>query len=167
MTPDETKHLLAIAAAFDGRKPSEASIIAWYDAASRGRWTFNEAQEAIKDYYAKTTTDKPWIMPSHITNWIKREREYEAMRYRPTEPEPIDPRVLEAIEQVAETTVIPDEPKPMRNNALSVPCPHCKAQVGQSCTRPRLSGRPVFMMPHPSRKELALDMNKGVWQNDG
>lgn len=159
MNDDEILTLLEIAQAFDKRTIGEPDVIAWTDSAKRGRWTYDEAQEAIKEYYAKTTTDRPWIMPSHVTNMVRANREIEHMRFQRDSLPPINPRVREAIEQVAETTHIPAEPRPMRNHALSVVCPHCHAPIGQTCTRPRLIGRAKPMMPHPSRKDLALDMN--------
>jgi hypothetical protein len=160
----EVLDLLTIAATFDRRKVGEGDVHAWTDSARRGRWTFDEASEAIKNYYARTTSERPFIMPSHITNMVRAEREYESMRYRQESARPINPRVAKAVEQVAASTVIPDEPaehQPFRNNALAVPCPHCHAGIGETCSRPRLKGRAVPMLPHPSRKELALDMNKG------
>lgn len=160
MNRNEVIDLLSIVQAFDKRTVGEPDVIAWEDSAKRGRWTYDEAAEAVKDYYARTTSERPFIMPSHITNAIRRNREYESMRYRQAS-KPVNPRVAEAIEPVAERTKIPDPKRPMRNNALSVPCPHCKAPIGETCTRPRLIGRPKPMMPHPSRKELALDTQNG------
>jgi hypothetical protein len=161
MNDDEILNLLEIAQAFDKRTIGEPDVVAWTDSAKRGRWTYDEAQEVIKEYYARTTAERPWIMPSHVTNMVRANRDVEAMRFRRDALPPINPRVAQAIETVAATTHIPAEPRPMRNTSLSVPCPHCKAAIGQNCTRPRLNGRPVLMQPHPSRKELALDTNKG------
>lgn len=159
MMRNEVIDLLTMIQAFDKRTVGEPDVVAWEDSAKRGRWTYDEASEAVREYYAKTTSERPFIMPSHITNMVRANREIEHMRFQRDSLPPINPRVREAIEQVAETTHIPAEPRPMRNNALSVVCPHCKAPIGQTCTRPRLIGRPKPMMPHPSRKELALDMN--------
>ena len=74
MTPTEIADLLTIAAAFDRRTIGEGDVHAWADSALRGHWTFTEAAEAIKDYYATTTDPKPWIMPSFVTNAIKDNR---------------------------------------------------------------------------------------------
>jgi len=164
MNEREVLDLLTIAATFDRRKVGEGDVHAWTDSARRGRWTFDEASEAIKNYYARTTSERPFIMPSHITNQIRAEREYESMRYRQESKRPAHPRVIEAIDSFAEGTKIPDKPaehRAFRNNALTVPCPHCHAGIGETCSRPRLKGRAIPMLPHPSRKELAIDMNKG------
>ena len=160
MNRNEVIDLLSIVQAFDKRTVGEPDVIAWEDSARRCRWTYVEAAEAVKDYYARTTSERPFIMPSHITNSIRRNREYQSMRFQ-QDATPANPRVVEAIEPVAEKTKIPDPTRPMRNSPLTVPCPHCKAPAGESCTRPRLTGRPIPMLPHPSRKELALDMKNG------
>jgi hypothetical protein len=50
--------------AYDNRKPGEANIAAWTEAAARGRWSFEAALEAIHTHYV-TSTD--FLMPAHIT----------------------------------------------------------------------------------------------------
>jgi hypothetical protein len=153
VTPQEIINLLSIAAAFDNRKPGEATVHAWTDSARRGRWTFDEASEAVKTYYATTTAERPFVMPSHITQWIKGDRQDRAMRTQAAEliSGPPHPRVVAAVEEVAKTTVIPEQRGP-RTPALRVACPHCGANPGQSCTRPTPKG-PKHMTPHPSRVE--------------
>lgn len=64
MTEDEVRALLAVAMAYDNRKPGEANIAAWLEAANRGRWTFDGALEAIHQHYA-TSTD--FLMPAHVS----------------------------------------------------------------------------------------------------
>lgn len=155
MTEDEVVDLLAIAQVFDKRTVGEAEVTAWADSAHRGRWTFNEASEAIKDYYARTTAEKPWIMPSHITHMVRAEREHRAMRAQTRELVQPSPRMNELIEKAARNTYIPNElrePKPFRQPALRVKCEHCGSEPGESCSRPTREGRRVPCKPHPSRQ---------------
>lgn len=156
MTEDETADLLTIAATFDRRTVGIGDVHAWHDSAKRARWTFDEAAEAIKDYYAKTTSERPWIMPSHVTHMIRAEREIRHMRAQTRElAQPLPPRVARAVETVAASTVIPPEPREPREPALRVECPHCKAHRGEGCTRPSVRGRAIPVKPHPSRVEAA------------
>ncbi|MGB3443859.1 MAG: hypothetical protein WBA97_34410 [Actinophytocola sp.] len=68
LSQDEVRALLAIAVAYDNRKPGEVTIAAWMEAADRGRWTFPAAVEAIHDHYAKSTD---FLMPGHITAAVR------------------------------------------------------------------------------------------------
>lgn len=157
MTEEEIINLLTIAAAFDNRKPSQGAVHAWADSADRGRWTFQEASEAIKDYYARTTDEKPWVMPSHITARIRVVREDREMRTAALElTAPQDPRVIQAVDQVARRLAIPEQFRPTEDRAavMSVSCPHCGAAVGSPCTRPSPGGA-RDTNPHPSRREAA------------
>lgn len=157
MTPQEVTRLLALAASHDNREISEAAKAAWGDSATRARWTYDEAAEAIKDYYTKTTAERPWIMPSHITHLIRAEREIRHMRATTRElAQPLPPRVARVIEETARATVIPaPEPREPKQIALRVDCPHCHAHRGEGCTRPSVRGRAIPVKPHPSRVEAA------------
>lgn len=64
MTPDQVAALLVVAMAYDNRKPGDATVAAWTEAALRGRWTFEAAVDAIHAHYS-TSTD--FLMPGHIT----------------------------------------------------------------------------------------------------
>lgn len=156
MTPQEIINLLSIAAAFDNRKPGESTVHAWTDSATRARWTFDEAAEAIKDYYATTSDEKPWVMPSHITARIRAVREDRALRMTTKElAAPPDPRVVAAIDQVARRMAIPAQFRPSDSvQILTVRCPHCDAAPGSQCTRPAPGGA-RDTAPHPSRREAA------------
>lgn len=68
MNESEVRALLAAAMAYDNRRPGDANIAAWLEAANRGRWTFNGALEAIHQHYA-TSTD--FLMPGHVTAVFK------------------------------------------------------------------------------------------------
>ena len=64
LTEQQVRSLLATAMAYDNRKPGEANIAAWLEAANRGRWTFEAALEAIHAHYVASTD---FLMPAHIT----------------------------------------------------------------------------------------------------
>jgi hypothetical protein len=154
--PQEIINLLSIAAAFDNRKAGESTVHAWTDSSERARWTFVEASEAIKDYYANTTDEKPWVMPSHITARIRSVRQDREMRNTGRELVAAvpDPRVLAAVDQLARRMAIPEQFRPTETSALRVKCPHCEAGPDQPCTRPSSKGA-RNVEPHPSRVELA------------
>lgn len=63
--------LLKVIVAYDGRSPGEADVLAWGEAANRGRWTFDGALDAIHDHYAFKTD---WIKPGHVTEHIRSRR---------------------------------------------------------------------------------------------
>lgn len=68
MTEQEVRALLAVAMAYDNRKPGAANIAAWTEAAGRGRWTFDDAVEAVHEHYAKSAD---FLMPAHVTAFIR------------------------------------------------------------------------------------------------
>lgn len=68
MDEDQVKQLLAAAMAYDNRRPGDAAVHAWLEAAHRGRWTFPAALDAIHAHYAEHTD---FLMPGHITAHIR------------------------------------------------------------------------------------------------
>jgi hypothetical protein len=158
MTPQEIIDLLTIAAAWDNRKANEAAVHAWLDSATRARWTFPEAAEAIKDYYTNTRDEKPWVMPSHITAFIRATREDTRLRNTGRELAAAAitaPDVREKIDKLARRLEIPAQFRPSDGAyAIKVACPHCKAPIGQKCTQPSHKGAKE-REPHPSRTEFA------------
>lgn len=156
ITRAEAARLLTLASSWDNRNVGEAAAAAYVESGHIARWSFMEACEAIKDYYTNTTDVKPWVMPSHITAYIKRTREDRALREtgRELTSAAADPRVLAAATQMARRLEIPAQFRPSENRALRVKCPHCEAGVNQACTR-KSHGGPRECSPHPSRVELA------------
>ncbi|MGW4525148.1 hypothetical protein [Amycolatopsis sp. NPDC004378] len=67
LTDDQIRALLAVAMGYDNRRPGELNVAAWREAATRGRWTFDAAVDAIHDHYARNTD---FLMPGHITTKI-------------------------------------------------------------------------------------------------
>lgn len=162
MNPQEIINLLSVAAAFDNRKPSEAAVHAWTDSAARARWTFSEASEAIKNYYATTTDDKPWVMPSHITAFIRDTRQDRDMRATAEELIALsaapDPRVLALVESHAAKFEIPAQFQPSsRIPALQVECEFCGSPAGSPCVRVGKAG-PQRRDPHPTRVSAAEEL---------
>lgn len=64
LSDEQIRALLAACMAYDNRKPGQANIAAWREAAHRARWRFKEALEAIHEHYATSTE---FLMPGHIT----------------------------------------------------------------------------------------------------
>lgn len=71
MTEDEIRGLLAAAMAYDNRRPGDANVAAWMEAAVRAKWTFREALDAVHAHYATSTV---FLMPGHITERLRVER---------------------------------------------------------------------------------------------
>lgn len=68
MNEQEIRAVLAVAMAYDNRKPGAANIAAWLEAADRGRWTFEAAVEAVHEHYARSTE---FLMPGHVTAAVR------------------------------------------------------------------------------------------------
>lgn len=64
LTENQIIDLLKTAAAYDHRKPDAVSVIAYSEAARRGRWRFDTAVEAIHEHYAHC---RDRLMPADIT----------------------------------------------------------------------------------------------------
>jgi hypothetical protein len=64
----EVRAVLATAMAYDNRRPGEANIAAWTEAADRGRWSFGAAVEAVHQHYATSTE---FLMPAHVTRLVR------------------------------------------------------------------------------------------------
>lgn len=71
MTEDEIRGLLAAAMAYDNRRPGDANVEAWLEAATRARWTFPAALDAVHAHYATSTQ---FLMPGHVTERIRQDR---------------------------------------------------------------------------------------------
>lgn len=71
MTEQEIRALLIAAMAYDNRKPGDATVAAWLEAAGRARWTFEAALDALHSHYAESSD---WVMPGHITARIRTTR---------------------------------------------------------------------------------------------
>lgn len=135
MTDEEIYHLLAVAMSYDNRRaPGDANIMAWREAADRGRWSFRAAVEAIHAYYAESTD---FLMPGHITDRIRKARqlppapkEIEAPAAPPAEPQ----TVATVVAEIA-TNLGWQKPIDGGDPALQVECPWCHALPTNPCGR--------------------------------
>lgn len=84
LTPDQVIDLLTAAASYDRRKVGKADVAAWSEAARRGRWTFEDALDAVFEHFTNSTE---WLMPGHITTRIRAARQDRADRQL-AQPEP-------------------------------------------------------------------------------
>lgn len=154
MTPDEIINLLTAAAAFDRRKVGEADVRAWADAAGRGRWTYDEALEAVKAHYADSTA---WLMPGHVTEAIRARRTQPAPAAALPAPDrpPADPvHVRAALADIAEKL---GWERAVGDTGMRVRCPHCGVSVGSRCVNPQ-TGKPLTQSPcHPARAAAAQE----------
>lgn len=153
ITDPEVRRLLAAVMAYDNRKPGEANVLAWSEAARRGRWTFDEALEAIHTHYADRSE---WLMPGMVTAHIKATRQDRAMREPLVHPDPIGQKRVAELVAGAFSAISRDEDDPgdvARRAALARPCPFCSAKPGEQCTRRGLTGRTRLTKLHPSRLE--------------
>lgn len=156
LTTDDVIDLLTLAAAYDRRTVGAADVAAWTDAARRGRWTRDQALDAVKAHYATSTA---WLMPGHVAELIRAERRQPPPIHEVVQPDPIGQARVAAVTAGA-FPAIPagDDPAARRSiqtSALDRTCPHCGAKPGQACTRRTLTGRTRARQVHPSRKEPA------------
>lgn len=158
MTRDEIINLLSIAAAYDKRTLGEADIAAWSDAADRGRWSYDMAQDAVKAHYAERAE---WLMPSHITYRIRSRRaEPPRSSALPQAPQSAsNEHQQQVVQWFAERTRVDRQQHPADNRAChAIACPYCDAPANEPCRqttgrhRPR-TGTPPIDMPHTHRRD--------------
>lgn len=162
LTEAEVKRLMALAAAYDQRRPPDdpqaarAVVLSWQDASERGRWTFQEAAEAIKAHY---TCSSQYLMPGHITALIRANRSQPLriaeQRVLETSP-PASPETVAAVmAQVARELGWSEEID--RRSVMAVACPYCRAAPGEQCARNSRAGRVPARQPHPARRDAAAE----------
>ena len=164
MTHDEVVDLLTAVSAYDNRKANPASVLAWGKAAELGRWTLQEALQAVHEHFAE---NPDYLMPAHITARVKASRQDRALRAEALalEAAPVDPAAAERIQRIvgelAQSMGWSEERRDRKGFALRVACPHCSAPVGARCTSPS-SGKPLKESAcHPSRAELLAEHLRG------
>lgn len=157
MTDQEIRQLLAAIMAYDNRKPSDAALLAWGEVAARGRWTFQEALDAVHEHFTESTA---FLMPAHITQRIKAARQDATMREPIVQPDLIGRQRLAELTAGAFRAVHASVGEPeddagnlVRRLALRRRCPHCNADAGAQCTRSSHNGSVQLSNPHPSRLE--------------
>lgn len=146
LSSDQIVELLKTASGYDGRKPNPQAKIAWIEAARRGRWTFDDAVNAIHSHYAES---REWIMPGDIlarVRILRRERadaaEAERERSRAAHVDPAGrERVLALVSRFADQHGIPTDPT-HDEARRSRPCPWCGSARGIRCVNPA-NGKPL------------------------
>lgn len=122
MNETEIRQLLAVAMAYDNRKPGQAAVLAWGEAARRARWTFEAAMDAVHAHYAESTE---FLMPAHITQRLRAGRRAEAEQYQALPPaapasEEARQRAMEMVRQYAARFSMPrDVPRTARPQRTS------------------------------------------------
>jgi hypothetical protein len=147
---DDVVKLLAIASAFDNRKPNEAQAIAWAEVLTG--LDPRDCAEAIKEHYKES---REYLMPAHVVSrartFMLRRREEEQvaehLAIMGRHPENVDR--VKAIEAGAND--IGNEPYKSSKGDRALPCKWCGAKPGQPCTTPGTQRRLTFV--HPSRLE--------------
>lgn len=163
MNEIEVRRLLAAAMAYDNRKPGEAAVMAWGEAASRANWSFDAALDAVHGHYAESAD---FLMPGHVTARIRRSRQLPGsvreVLALPSAP-PAQPERIESILQTLARRLgwqverAPDAP------TLPVECPYCHALPGKACTRqvsrgPHRGRYVPISRNHQSRIDLAKEL---------
>lgn len=166
-TEGEIRQLLAIAMAYDHRKPGDSTVMAWVEAARRGRWTFDEAREAILNHFATSTE---YLMPGHVTTAIRESRSQPppraALPAAPANPASPD-RIREIIRELAARLGWAGRrASPEETAALAFSCPYCGAAIGRRCSRQLARGHRrgqwvEIANPHPSRVDLTRTVQEG------
>lgn len=154
MNERDVRMLLAAAMAYDNRKPGDAAVLAWMEAATRARWTFPSALEAIHQHYATSTE---FLMPGHITARVRAAREEEALREAARALPPVDDPDAPARHQRIVRSILgePDEQAERESTARRVGCGHCGAPPGRPCTTNGVRRA----TSHPSRIDAAQNFN--------
>lgn len=151
MNREDAVKLLAIASAFDNRKPNEAQAIAWAEVLTG--LDPRDCVEAIKAHYKES---KEYLMPAHIVARARtmmldrRDQERVAEHLAIMAGPDTSDRTRLAIEG-AKTALA--EPKVYPKSDRANECPWCKAKPGRPCVIP-VVGK-VLSTVHPSRVEAA------------
>ena len=149
--------LLQLAGSYDSRNPAQSMILAWEESATRGRWTFDEASEAIKNHYSNSTD---FIMPGHITQLVRAARQAAAMREplpAPSRPIPIDSSGWPVGDDPDFGARNSPELEKIHTAANEKPCAFCGAEPGQRCTNKKTGN--ATKIPHP-RRLVAAGINR-------
>jgi len=122
---DQVTMLLAVAAGFDNRKPGELNTSAWLDAAHRGRWTFEEAVDAVKEHYAN---EVGFVMPGHVNTIIKGHRN-RARQDEITRQLIENPYNIKSFKDMWQAKLGDSKPHSRNRRALVLACPDLAAKL--------------------------------------
>lgn len=159
MNNGEVFDLLSVVQAYDGRTVGESDVYVWADAAERGRWTFEQAREAVKAHHAESTE---WIKPGHVTQRIRSDRSTPPRSNalpqatpKPASDEHRD-RVMSWLADRLRWDREDRNPRESRE-CLAIECPHCGAAPHRPCWqtagRRPLTTKPPIEFPHLQRRK--------------
>jgi hypothetical protein len=168
LNADEIQALIDLVVAYTRREPDRTMVEVWATQSLLGRWTYPEAAQAIHRWGYNRAPDA-FLEPSDVTRTIRADRQEAAQRAEQARLEalPADPAAVERVREIVGgiaarmgwpvDEVEQASPVPV----LAVPCPHCLASAGTSCTA---NGRPLQKTRcHPSRSEaLAEQLKRGA-----
>lgn len=113
MTDDQIKALLAVAAAYDDRKPDRAQVTAW--GTTLADLPFHECRDAVIAYYGRSHTRR--IQPGDVRDMVTAARADRAHRsgWSAARP-PVDPDDVDAYQQWLRdgATAAAEDPPPAR-----------------------------------------------------
>lgn len=162
MNDEQIRRLLVAAMAYDNRKmPGEANVLAWSEAARRGRWSFEAALDAIHAHYAEDTA---FLMPGHITARIRKARQLPAaVERRMLEAPPAQPETIRSIIGTLSKMLGWQKPAAVTAESLPVQCPYCHSLPGKPCVRiighgHRRGQHVPIQNPHQSRVDLVKEL---------
>lgn len=163
MNDEQIRRLLVAAMAYDNRKmPGEANVLAWSEAARRGRWSFEAALDAIHAHYAESTD---FLMPGHVTARIRKARQLPvAVERRMLEAPPAQPETIRSIISTL-SKMLGWQKAPAAAESLPVQCPYCHSLPGKPCVRVighghRRGQHVPIQNPHQSRVDLVKGINE-------
>lgn len=155
MNRDDVIDVLSVVAAATRRSVGETDVEIWLGVI--GDLDKPDALQAVRDHLR----ERPgiWLEPGHIVERVRATRrdrlEREPDRMREARQDALAAKALEDAEELAQRKGIPGPAKFKRppENYLAVPCPWCRAGVGQSCTVPRTNVKLTQRPAHDSRIE--------------
>jgi hypothetical protein len=166
VNPNDAARLLAVAAAFDNRKPDSTSAQAW--ALALGDRRFEECQRAIVEHY-QTSTE--WIMPAHVIAAVKKVRTGRLEDVTTQPPPGLDPddtgaysRWLKSeLRRVADGLPPTEQPYnatraigELRSVLRSVPAIEAKPREKSAEHEQRMAQARAELDAHPARREFAM-----------
>jgi hypothetical protein len=149
---DDAVKLLAIASAFDNRKPNEAQAIAWAEVLDG--LDPRDCVEAIKGHYKES---KEYLMPAHVVArarmaMLDRRERQQVEEHLAIMAQPVNPDGMKMLE--AGIAAVGNEPPPPPKGDRANECPWCGAKPGRPCTTP-VTGTLITGV-HPSRLEVKV-----------
>jgi hypothetical protein len=141
---------LAIASAYDNRKPNEVQARAWADALDG--FDPRDCALAIKAHYKESTE---YLMPVHVINrartfMLTRREEQRVADFLAITSPPLEPKELTArIDAAAVEVFATEERSTWRTGDRDNACPWCQAEPKRPCTTP--GTKRTLTAVHPSR----------------